>query len=307
MIILVYRARKTGDTIISTHCARILKRKYNAEIIFATSSFLLPLIEPTPWLDVCIAPPKSMERGVLSQAASRTPVGQTVGDAVDEVIFERLQSMFSVDMAVFPKWKAENSSIPYKAPFMWRSFCNSVGLTQEEANDTEYELSISEKERDMARAWWKKKGFLPGERFLLHKDWLDDTFNILLVDGWAALLNTEYKSWRQNLAIMAEADYVITRYGGVAVASAAVRTPTIIIPKPEPAWWANPIYSHPNDGHVMIWPKAICDGFNDQHQPCMPGYGSYDFTNCPLKFSDHCWTTVTVEDIVSHIRSVKVV
>jgi hypothetical protein len=294
--ILVYHPRQTGDVIMGTHIARLLKKKHDGNVIFLTSPNLVELIEPTPWLDI-VLPIENLTK--VSQKEAKTLKQWQIFDLIDQKLFDKYQELFEPDIAAFPKVDVIKTTTPYKPPYMLRCYCDSAGVL-DLADDTEFELPLQSEEIEFGNQWWYNKGFRDCTKVLLHRDQLDSSFDDLLKLSVAADLNTR-NAWRINLAIMGAADLVITRFGGVAIASAAVRTPTLTIPKPEPAWWAHPIYSHPHDGHITMWPPKHCEEFNNRFQPCYLGWSRPDWHPelCPFKFSQHCWKSITIKDVLS--------
>ena len=315
MQILVYHPRQTGDVIIGSHCARLLKKKHpDATIIFVTDKRLVPLIEPCPWLDVVVDEPEFEPKEILKpEDKHKRYMHWEWNDLLNVRAFEKMVNDWKPDLAYKPRWNPMEKPIPYKAPYMFRCYAHCCGLTQEEANDTAYSLPLDENERDVAEGIWNHHTQFT--RLALHMDHLDPSF-LALVDRYGALvLDTSGKvSLRENLAILAQADCVVTRYGGVAVMAASVDTPTVMVPKPEPSTWASPEFSHPNCGHIVVKPIRTCNAYEatDEHrlQPCQPQYGEYFEDRCVLGLKGrddvadgfHCWRSVKVEDLYPHIE-----
>jgi hypothetical protein len=197
---------------------------------------------------------------------------------------------------------------------MFRCYAHHCGLTQREANDTEYTLPVTKEDKEYGEGWWP---LVDAGRILIHTHYLDDDFlyeieKDLPRNGYMFLDPQEEEyTWRESLAIIDSADVVVTRYGGVAVMAAAVGTPTVIIPKPEPTVWASPIYSHPNGKHVMLYPSNRCDDYDGtparRLQPCMKHYGEFRDELCPLGFKGgmdlfHCWRHIEPKDVLQALR-----
>jgi hypothetical protein len=326
MEILIYHERQTGDVIMGAHCAKLLKKKYpGSNIIFVTQEDIVPVIESCDWIDLVLPTPVYPKAKMFTKEEMKQYVYEwEFDDLVDIRRFNIMRDEWKPDLAFKPRWNFLERPVPYKAPYMFRCYAHCCDLTQEEANDTAYEVPVSEEEREEAKAIWKKhQGGKWGLNVVLHMHYLDSSFaklqesyNALILDTSGAKPKTRTKlsaTWRQNLAIIAEADVVVTRYGGVAVMAAATGTPTIQIPKPEPTMWASPVYSHPNQGHVMLLPESRCPAYEgtDEHrsQPCVPEWGKYKQELCPLGHphrdlrergmpdSYHCWRQITVEEV----------
>jgi ADP-heptose:LPS heptosyltransferase len=144
--------------------------------------------------------------------------------------------------------------------------------------------------------------------------WLDPSFRKLIDTHHALELDTT-GTWVESLAMIAEADVVITRFGGMSIMAASVGTPVIEIPKPEPTMWASPIYSHPNQGHVVLLPEHRCAAFegSPEHRmnPCSVAWAEYRQEHCvlnhpkrdlPDRDSFHCWRQVTVDQVISQLN-----
>jgi len=313
MEILIYHPRQTGDVIIGSHCARLVKKKYpEAFIIFVTGDHIAPLIEPCPWIDLTLPQPmRNKKELVRPEDYSKTLSYGEWKDLADDRNFEIMCNDWKPDKAYRPRWSpSPPHTVAYKPPYMFRCYASCCELTPEESDDTAYELPVSRPERDLADQHWNQHR--RGERrILLHMDHLDPSFKSLVASHRALPLDTSGKtSWRSNLAIIAQADFVVTRYGGVAVMAASVGSRTITIPKPEPTLWAAPVLSHPGRGHVMLLPSRRCEKYEgtDAHrmQPCQPRYGSFVVDDCVLDRENthpphqdgfHCWRDVTVEDV----------
>lgn len=311
MNILIFHSRQTGDVVRSSHCARLLKKKYpNSFITYVTNPLLVPLIETCEWIDMCIDQPFWDTHDLVSQEdLSRTKHQWAFDDLYDLRSFEKLRDDWQPDLAFYPRWNPSERPVPYGPNYVFRCFASCCGLTEEEAKDTAYELDVETEETQRASDIWFKH-CVYDKRILLHMDNLDNSFRRLKETHNALELNTK-GTWRESLCMIHQADVVVSRFGGVTTLAAAVDTPVIEIPKPEPTFWASPIYSHPGKGHVLLLPERRCDLFEgtDEHrlQPCTPSYAAYTQERCvmgfanregvPFRDSYHCWRQVTVDQV----------
>ena len=147
MEILIYHPVQIGDVVIGSHCARLLKKKHpESTITFVTSEFLVPLIEPCPWIDFCVPAPEFQSHELVNPRDSHKYRGLPpweINDIAHIKTFEKLREDWKPDKAYRPHWSpSPPHPVSYRSPYMFRCYASCCELTEEESNDTAYRLPI---------------------------------------------------------------------------------------------------------------------------------------------------------------------
>jgi hypothetical protein len=332
--ILLFQPRQMGDVIRGSHCARLLKKRYNnqCEITFVTGKLYMSLIKDLPWIDYAVENFHVDVSQYYPEEMKKLTAQWEMWDLVDKASFKFLEESQMYDECYYLKWnRVDEGIVKYQPNFVWKWFAHSCGLTDEESNDTEFGIPINEY-NDYSKNFW-------GERFrhlriLLHEDALNkelvNNIKTKLVDTVSDHVGNNYwlttilksldtkRSFLDSLHVISQSDIVISRFGGVITMAASQRVPCITIPKPEPPWFAHPEYSHPKDHHISIEPKNHCgkENYHAKYQPCSIKYKNFDWdeNQCFVGYRSpegsiistnselfHCWRSVTYDQVLEAI------